>query len=134
MNKIYVLLINAVIILTSCKTAVTENSNLPLNGKWILVNVSGGIAGDINDVDTQTERHTVVFNKNNSVSFFYNDSLLNTTNFHIEKRESIYSTDEFDFIVYENSKEPEVITYLSNDTLVIADNNYDGFSRVYIKQ
>ena len=134
MNKIYVLLISAVFILTSCKTAVTENSNLPLNGKWILVNISGGIAGDINDVDTQNKRHIVVFNKNNSVSFFYNDSLLNTTNFHIEKRESIYSTDEFDFIVYENSKEPEVITYLSNDTLVIADNNYDGFSRVYIKQ
>jgi len=134
MNKIYVLLINAVIILTSCKTAVTENSNLPLNGKWILVNVSGGIAGDINDIDTQTERHIVVFNKNNSVSFFYNDSLLNTTNFHIEKKESIYSTDEFDFIIYENSLAPEVITYLSNDTLVIADNNYDGFSRVYIKQ
>ncbi|MCW8812884.1 MAG: hypothetical protein OQK65_05055 [Chlorobium sp.] len=134
MNKIYVLLISAVIILTSCKTAVTENSNLPLNGKWILVNESGGIAGDINEVDTQIERHLIVFNKNNSVSFLYNDSLISATNFQIEKRESIYSTDEFDFIVYENSKEPEVITYLSNDTLVIADNNYDGFSRVYIKQ
>jgi len=134
MNKIYVLLISAVFILSSCKTAVTQNSNLPLNGKWILVNVSGGIAGDINDVDTQVERHFIVFDKNNSVSFFYNDSLLIATNFQIEKRESIYLTDEFDFIVYENSKEPEVITYLSNDTLFIADNNYDGFSRVYIKQ
>ena len=134
MNKIYVLLISAVFILNSCKTAVTENSNLRLNGKWILVNISGGIAGDINDVDTQVERHFIVFDKNNSVSFFYNDSLLSATNFQIEKRESIYSTNEFDFIVYENSKEPEVITYLSNDTLVIADNNYDGFSRVYIKQ
>ena len=131
-QAIYFLLIT-VIILGGCKTAVNENSNLPLNGKWILVNVSGGIAGDINDVDTQIERHLIVFDKNNSVSFFYNDSLLSTTNFHIEKRESIYSTDEFDFIIYENSLAPEVITYLNNDTLVIADNNYDGFSRVYIK-
>ena len=38
------------------------------------------------------------------------------------------------FIIYENSLEPEVITYLSKDTLVIADNNYDSFSRVYVKQ
>ena len=38
------------------------------------------------------------------------------------------------FIIYENSLGPEVITYLSNDTLVIADNNYDSFSRVYVKQ
>jgi len=117
-----------------CNKVVNENSNPFLYGKWILVNVSGGIAGDINDVDTQTERHLVVFGKNNSVSFFYNDSLLSTNNFHIEKKSSIYSTNEFDFIVYEKSMEPEVITYISNDTLVIADNNYDGFSRVYIKQ
>lgn len=134
MNKLYIFLLGALIILSECKTAVDENSNLPLTGKWILVTVSGGIAGDIKDVDTQAERHLVVFDENNSVSFFYNDSLLSTNNFHIEKKSSIYSTDKFDFIIYENSMEPEVITYLSNDTLVIADNNYDGFSRVYIKQ
>lgn len=74
MNKIYVLLFSAVIILIGCKTTVTENFNLPLNGKWILVNVSGGIAGDINDVDTQVDRHLIVFNTSNSLSFFYNDS------------------------------------------------------------
>ena len=134
MDKLYVFLLSTVIILSSCKTTVDENSNLPLNGRWMLVNVSGGIAGDINDVDTQIERHLIVFDRNNSVSFFYNDSLLSTANFYIEKRKSIYSTDEFDFIIYENNLEPEVITYLSNDTLVIADNNYDGFSSVYIKQ
>lgn len=134
MNKLYVFVLSTVIILSSCKTTVDESSNLPLNGRWVLVNVSGGIAGDINEVDTQVERHLIVFDKNNSVSFFYNDSLLSTSNFHIEKRKSIYSTDEFDFIIYENNLEPEVITYLSNDTLVIADNNYDGFSNVYIKQ
>ena len=134
MNKLYTFLLSTIIICGGCNRTTDENFNSSLYGKWILVNVSGGIAGDINDVDTQTERYIVVFNKNNSVSFFYNDSLLSNTSFLIEKRESIYSTDEFDFIVYENGKEPEVITYLSNDTLVIADNNYDGFSRVYIKQ
>ncbi len=134
MNKLYSFFLITIIVCASCNKAVNENSNPSLYGKWILVNVSGGIAGDINDVDTQTERHLVVFNKNNSVSFFYNDSLLSTNNFHIEKKSSIYSTDEFDFIVYEKSMAPEVITYISNDTLVIADNNYDGFSRVYLKQ
>lgn len=134
MDKLYIFLLGALIILSGCKTAVNESSNLSLNGKWILVNVSGGIAGEVNDVDTLVERHLIVFNKNNSVSFFYNDSLLSTSNFHIAKRKSIYSTDEFDFIIYESNLEPEVITYLSNDTLVIADNNYDGFSNVYIKQ
>ena len=134
MNKLYVFLLSAAIILGSCKTTVNEDSDLPINGKWVLVNVSGGIAGDIVDVDTQAERHLVVFGKNNSVSFLYNDSLLCTTSFLIEKRRSIYSTDELDFIIYKSGLEPEVITYLSNDTLTLADNNYDGFTRVYIKQ
>jgi len=134
MNSLYVFLLGAAIILGSCKTTVNEDSDLPLNGKWILVNVSGGIASDIEDVDTQAERHLVVFGKNNSVSYLYNDSLLSTTSFLIEKRSSIYSTDELDFIIYKSGLEPEVITYLSNDTLSLADNNYDGFTRVYIKQ
>jgi hypothetical protein len=134
MNKLNIFLLITVIYLGGCKTTVDESSNLPLNGKWLLVNVSGGIADDINDVDTLVERRLIVFDKNNSVSFFYNNSLLSTTNFHIEKRKSIYSTDEFGFIIYENSLESEVITYLSNDTLVIADNNYDGYSKTYVKQ
>ena len=134
MKKLYLFLHCSVIIFYSCNAKVTEDTNPLLNGKWILVNVSGGIAGDIVDVDTQVERHLVVFYENNSVSFFYNDSLLSTNNFHFEKRESIYSVNKFDFIIYEKNLPPAVITYLSDDTLVIADNNYDGFTKVYTKQ
>ena len=134
MNKLYVFLISAAIILGSCKTTVNEDSDLPLNGKWILVNVSAGRHDSHVGVVTQAERHLIVFGKNNSVSFLYNDSLLSTTSFLIEKRISIYSTDELDVIIYKSGLEPEVITYLSNDTLTLADNNYDGFTRVYIKQ
>lgn len=133
MNKLYILLVAIAAILCACSNTIDEDSDRSLNGKWILVNVSGGIAGETNIIDTLVEKHIVVFDKDNLVSFFYNDSLLNTTNFLIEKRKSIYSTKELDFIVYEYSSAHDVITYLSNDTLVIADNYYDGFSLVYIK-
>lgn len=133
MNKLYILLVAIATILCACSNTIDEDSDRSLNGKWILVNVPGGIAGEINNIDTLVEKHIVVFDKDKSVSFFYNDSLLSTTNYLIEKRRSIYSTDELDFIVYEYSSAPNVITYLSKDTLVIADNSYDGFSRVYIK-
>jgi hypothetical protein len=133
-NKLSLFFLSTIIIFGGCNTAVNENSNTPLNGKWMLVNISGGIAGDIDDIDTKTEKHILLFDNNRSVSFFYNDSLLNTTNFQIEKRKFIYSTDELDFIIYENGSEPDAITYLSKDTLAIADNNYDGYTSVYIKQ
>ena len=133
MNKLYIFLVTTAITFSACNNTIDEDSDRTLNGKWILVIVSGGIAGEINNIDTLVEKHLVVFDKDNSVSFFYNDSLLSSTNFLIEKRKSIYSTKELDFIVYEYSSPPNVITYLSNDTLVIADNHYDGFSRVYIR-
>lgn len=132
MNCLHLLIISAVI-LGSCNSAMKENLNSNLYGKWILVNVSGGIAGDINDIDTETERHILEFDDNNSLSYFYNDSLINTSNFSIEKRRSIYSADELDFIIYENQQAPEAISYLSQDTLSIADNHYDGYTKVYIR-
>ena len=39
-----------------------------------------------------------------------------------------------DFIVYANKKPPEVIIKLTKDTLDIADNNYDGFTNIYIRK
>lgn len=133
MNKHYIFLVATAITLSACNNTIDEDSDRTLNGKWILVNVSGGIAGEINNIDTLVEKHIVVFDKDNSVSFFYNDSLLSSTNFLIEKRKSIYSANELDFIVYEYNSAPNVITYLFNDTLIIADNYYDGFSSVYIR-
>ena len=123
------------VILISCSQSITDKNTPPqLYGRWILVNVSGGIAGDINDIDAVTDKHILVFAKNNSVSYSYNDSLISTNKFHIEKGKSIYSVDEMDFIVYKNNNPPEVIFKLSNDSLVIAENNNDGFSSIYIRR
>ena len=92
------------VILISCSQSITDKNTPPqLYGRWILVNVSGGFAGEINDVDTTTDKHILVFTKDNSVSNSYNDSLISTNKFYIEKRKSIYSVDEMDFIVYKNN-------------------------------
>ena len=133
MKSLFILFLCAVI-LGGCNSAIRENLNSELYGKWILVIVSGGIAGDINNINTEIERHILEFNENNLVFYFYNDSLVSTNNFSIEKRRSIYSADELDFIIYENQQAPVAIAYLSQDTLTLADNYYDGYTKVYIKQ
>lgn len=117
-----------------CNSATEEDDNSFLYGEWMLVNVSGGIAGDINEVNTETETHTLQFSDDNSTTYFYNDSLVSTNKFHLEKRKSIYSADELNFIIYKKQQPPDVITYLSLDTLALADNYYDGYTRLYIKQ
>jgi hypothetical protein len=132
MNKLY-MLIFCVVILGGCNSAMKESYNSNLYRKWLLVNVSGGIAGDINEINTKIDKHILDFSEDNSITYFYNDSLISKTDFQIEKRKSIYSADELDFIIYENHQAPEAITYLSIDTLIISDNFYDGYTKVYIR-
>lgn len=97
------------------------------------MNVSGGIAGDINEINTEVEKHILVFSEDNSITYFYNDSLISKNDFQIEKKKSIYFAEEIDFIIYDNQQAPEAITYLSKDTLTISDNFYDGYTKVYIR-
>jgi len=134
MNKILYIIFGVILISCSQSNINNEESPSQIYGEWILVNVSGGITGEIRDIDTETNKHILVFTKDNSVSYSHNDSLISSSNFRIEKRKSIYSVDDMDFIVYRNKKPPEVIFKLSHDTLDIADNNYDGFSNIYIRK
>jgi len=132
-HKLHYIILSMILI--SCSQSITDKNIPPqLYGHWILVNVSGGFAGEINDVDTTTDKHILVFTKDNSVSNSYNDSLISINQFYIEKRKSIYAVDEMDFIVYKNNNPPEVIFKLSNDSLGIADNINDGFSNIYVRE
>jgi len=129
------LFISFCLILISCgQSNINNDSPSQIYGEWILVNVSGGFAGEIRDVDTETDKHVLEITEDNILNYSYNDSLISSSKFHIEKRKSIYSVDDMDFMIYENKKPPEVIFKLSNDTLGIADNYHDGFSNIYIRK
>jgi hypothetical protein len=133
MYKLLYIILGAILI--SCSHSnINNDSPSPIYGEWILVNVSGGFAGDINDIDTITDKQILVITEDNNITYSYNDSLISSTKFHIEKRKSIYAVDDMDFIVYGNKKPPEVIFKLSRDSLGISDNNYDGFSNIYIRR
>ncbi len=56
---------------------VNYNSNI--YGEWLLVNISGGIAGDINNIKSKKEKHILEFSNDNSIIYFYNDSLISKT-------------------------------------------------------
>jgi hypothetical protein len=111
-----------------------NDSPSQIYGEWILVNVSGGITGEIRDIDTETDRHILVLSEDNTISYSQNNSLISSGKFRIEKRKSIYSDKPMDFIIYADKKPPEVIIKFSGDTLGIADNNYDGFTNIYIRK
>jgi hypothetical protein len=134
MCKLLYIIIGAILIGCGQSKINNEESPSQIYGEWILVNVSGGITGDIRDIDTETDKHILIITKDSTISYSHNNSLVSSSKFRIEKRKSIYSPDEMDFIVYGNKKPPEVISKFSGDTLGIADNHYDGFTNIYIRK
>lgn len=134
MHKLLYALFGVILINCSQSNIKNEESPSKIYGEWILVNVSGGFAGKIEEIDTLNNKHILIIEEDNTVSYSHNDSLISSSKFRIEKRKSIYSVEAMDFIVYANKKPPKVIIKFSGDTLGIADNNYDGFSNIYIRK
>ena len=98
-----------------------------------MVKRSGGFAGITEVIDTKKDRYVLNYNPNNTAVAFYNDTLMWAAYYRIEKKKSIYSTDDSYTIVYENKHFSEVITYISVDTLSLGDNYVDGFSKLYTR-
>ena len=134
MYKLPYIILGVIIISCSQSNINNEDSPFQIYGEWILVNVSGGITGDIRDIDTKTDKHILVITEDNTISYSHNNSLISSGKFRIEKRKSIYSEKPMDLIVYANKKPPEVIIKFSGDTLGIADNHHDGFTNIYIRK
>lgn len=119
-----------ILILTACSSNGIKDS---LTGEWEWIESSGGIAGELITKDSEGYSSTIVF-KDDSVSFFRNSSLLGSTSFSIEEGRSIYSSEPVNFINYNSEKSDEVIIYLTEDSLLIGDNNYDGYTSLYIRK
>lgn len=103
-----------------------------LFSQWLLRNYSGGLDGKRHVVNTESDRMVLKYDANYIAALTHNDTLLWSDKFSIEKGKSIYSADSLDFIIYKN-KTPDVIIYLSGDTLVLGDNMVDGYESLYSK-
>ena len=124
------LVLVSILLLTSCNSNAIKNS---LKGEWEWIESSGGIAGELITKESEGYSSTIVF-KADSVSFYRNNSLLGTTLYSIEEGVSIYSSEPVNFINYVSEKPGEVIIYLTKDSLLMGDNNYDGYTSLYIRK
>ncbi|MGE5431085.1 MAG: hypothetical protein ACM3QX_08425 [Syntrophomonadaceae bacterium] len=129
-----VLFIICAFIFSSCYDVTAPEEEKLLFGSWILVRISGGIAGQTTNVNPE-EGRKVVFTERGSVSYYSKDVLVRSTAFTVKKGKSIYSTEEKNFIHFADMPDmPMVIMSVSRDTLMLADNMYDGFSFTYLKE
>jgi hypothetical protein len=124
------------IIFLGCVSCNTENKNeeLPqLYGKWIWIQSSGGIDGRTITPNENEPAKYLQFVKQDIIESYIGDSLISSGTFSLKKDLSIYSSDSLYFIIDDRNSFPKVIFRLTEKTLSLADNIYDGFSEDYIR-
>ncbi|HEX2962109.1 MAG: hypothetical protein HF300_09095 [Ignavibacteria bacterium] len=122
------------IIFSSCYDVTGPDEEKLLYGSWVLVRISGGFSGTTTDVSPE-EGSKVVFTEAGSVHYYSKGALERSTTFVVKKGKSIYSTEEKSIIHFADRPElPMVIMKADKDTLILADNAYDGFSFTYMKE
>ncbi|MBS4035291.1 MAG: hypothetical protein KGZ85_12550 [Ignavibacterium sp.] len=120
-----------ILIFTSCNTN-NQNEELPmLYGKWIWVQSSGGIDGSTITPKENEPVKILRFVKPDKIESYIGDSLISSRSFKLKKDLSIYSADSLYFIIDGTSSFPKAIFRLTENTLSLADNFYDGFSELY---
>lgn len=135
MKKLTVLLLMFCAV-SACKTEkiLSGRDNAALYGKWKWVQSTGGFAGKTITPQSAGYQSSVEFKKDNTVLVYRNDSLTNKAKFTLTKTKTIFSTDSAYVIHYEPEMMEEAIIKATKDTLVLADNVYDGFAKTYVKQ
>jgi hypothetical protein len=133
MEKMYLFTMVAFLLSNSlgCDSPTAADGNHDIKGRWLLRSISGGFGGTTEIVDSNDEWTIVSYNADQVATTIHNDTLLWSNTFRIEKRKSIYFSEPKDFIVYEKQFDPEVVLYVTRDTLILGDNMYDGFSRIF---
>jgi hypothetical protein len=130
----------AVLILALVAVACKHGSDLPqpqvtisnIYAQWNLVKQTGGFTGST--IYTTPGTVYVQFSANNTVSWYQNNSLKSTGNFSVQLGKSIYSTDQKYILNFMGNGIDQSVMVAKKDTLVLADEAYDGYSSFYIRR
>ncbi len=123
--------------MSACKTSQLDANigfdKKMLSGRWEWQSSTGGFAG--NTITPEKEGYTQSLRfSDNKVALYKNDSLKWETGYSITRGSSIYSQEKANLIKYDNGYLPKVILKVSQDSLVLADNVYDGYSSLYLRK
>jgi len=126
------------LLLSACKSSPTNETNFTTNNTsifndWLLRQTSGGIGGATMTIPEGTKL-VLSMSVDSIYREYRNDTLVFQDGFTIRPAISIYSADSLSVIDFKTSKRFNfVVLHLMNDTLILADNMYDGYSYLYTR-
>ncbi len=129
MKPLTFLLLISTFFVFSCKKeeALLNNS---LAGTWQWVSSTGGIAGKTFTPASEGYERALSFTYNLKYNRSKNNLTEKSGTFEIITARSIYKTELVDFIKYDDETMSVIISQTSEE-LILADNNYDGFTETF---
>lgn len=130
--KIFYLILFCFLLFNSGCSNDAQKTELPqLYGKWIWIQSSGGMDGRTIIPDENEPAKYLQIVEPDIIESYIGDSLVSSRTFTLKKDLSIYSSDSLYFITDGGGSLPKAIFRLTEKTLSLADNVYDGFSELY---
>jgi hypothetical protein len=135
-NHLPYLLFTILIAIIACKT-ISEQPSIEnsLIGQWKFTSTSGGFAGKTTQSDPANPI-ILTFKKDGSYSKTKNADTIEQSTYEFTRAKSIYSGQEENAIRLGPLSSSKIDTYIitiKKDTLILADNVYDGFTSGYLR-
>jgi hypothetical protein len=120
------------ILAAGCANAEQSRLIKRLAGSWQWEGESGGIAGDGTAPAKDGPVKTIEIRADRTIVFKTDGKETSRKRFAVSQEKSIFTDKEGPAIRFEDDDTPRIITFGKDDqTLTLADNVYDGFSRTY---
>lgn len=127
--KRLLILLGLVLLTASCSIqSFPESSREKLVGRWELIRSSGGISGETHE--HQNEKIVLEITKD-SIKNYKDGSLTSSSEYTLEKGETIRSSEEVPLIKYSNGRKQSF--EFSSGHLILYDECYDCYQYEYVK-
>ncbi|MEN9743388.1 MAG: hypothetical protein RLZZ65_1193 [Bacteroidota bacterium] len=134
--KTTILLSFIVLLFVGCgKIDTPTEASKAIIGKWRFVGSGGGFSGTGNSSFDNTDVYE--FKENGTFKHYKGNQVIEQANFSFQLGTSIFDQEEHLMIHYANGSAPIGITQsfdISNDTLILNEEVYDGFGYTFVKQ
>lgn len=135
MKNILLLSFSALLFVGCGKVDTPTEASKAIFGKWRFVGSGGGFSGTGNSSFDNTDVYE--YKENGTFSHYKGNQLIEQANFSLQFGTSIFDHQEHLMIHYANGSAPVGITHsfeISNDTLTLNEEVYDGFGYTFVKQ
>jgi len=119
-----------VLILPGCKKT-DDSSYSMISNMWEWIESSGGIGGVVQTPQSQGYTQSIDFDEQGIYTKYRDNSVVKSGTYTIIRAESELDGNVYDMVVFDDGTQPQAITLVTDNDLILREECYDCFTHVY---